>query len=100
MLNNKNLVNNYGFYIFIFIMLLYIITIFIFWFISYKKLKKDVLVMIIILNRINKSEIKKSIIKEKENQTIENIKGNNKRIKIKKKKIITHIILIIIILMT
>ena len=67
-------------------MFLYLITIFIFWFISYKKLKKDVLVMTTIINRIKISEIKKSINEEKENQTIKNIKGNNKRKKIKKRK--------------
>ena len=82
-LNFKNLINNYGFYIIGFIFLLYIITIFIFCFFSYKKLKDNLLSMVIFINKSQSIEIQ-PMIKENENENI--IKNKIKKRKKKKKR--------------
>ena len=85
-LNFKNLIRNYGFYIIASIMLLYIITIFIFISISYKKVKNNLFNISKILNKIepiknhpiikgNKKFIEKKI---KNNKKGKNIKLKNR----------------------
>ena len=87
----KNLTNNYGFYIIGSIMFLYLITFIIYRFISYKKLKKDLFNLSIILNKIsqikvqpenldNKTSIKKITKKSKGKRKIKNNKTNKDNI--------------------
>ena len=76
-LNIKNVIYNYGFYIMAFIMLLYFITMIIFCCISYKKLKKDIFNIPRILN--NKKSIEfQPMIKEKKNPIKKKNKINKK----------------------
>ena len=81
-LNLKNLISNYGFYLIGSIMLLYIITIFIFIFISYKKIVDHL--FNIFLDKINKIK-KKPKVKDNENSTEKKIKKS--KVKRKNNKI-------------
>ena len=87
-LNSKNLVNNYGFYIIGSIMILYIITIFIFIFISYKRIKYNLYIISILSDKINQIK-KEPDIKDNENSMDKIIKkSKGKRRRKKKEKII------------
>ena len=83
-LNVKNLVNNYGFYIMAFIMFLYFMTNIIFWFISYKKLMKYMFNLPIILNNIESLDVQPKA--EKKNNPIKKKIKKTKKIRISKKK--------------
>jgi len=85
----KNLIINYGFYIIGSIMVLYFITIFIYSFITYKKLKKDLFNMCMILNSIESKEIQ-PMIKENKTSIKKKIKKKLKRKGKKKKKSIKN----------
>ena len=78
----KDLLKNYGFFIFASIMLLFFMTLFIFYLISHQKLKKDLFNMLIILTNIKSIEPKASITLGKENLIDKKIK---KKIKLKRK---------------
>ena len=80
-LNFKNLINNYGFYIIGSIMLLLILSIFIFRFVSYERMREDLFNMSKILNKI--SEIK-DITQINENK--KSLKKINKKSKGKKRR--------------
>ena len=80
----KNLIRNYGFYIIGSIMLLYIMTAFIYWIVSYKKIKKDLFNMSMILDK-NKPRKVEHVIKVKKNIKEMKMK-KNKRGKHKKAK--------------
>ena len=84
----KDLKYNYGFYIMASIMLLFFMTLLIFYFISNKKLKKDLFNMFIILTNIKSIKPKTTITKGNEN-LIDNKIKKKIRVKrnIKKKKI-------------
>ena len=60
----KDLIKNYGFFIFVLIMLLFFMTLFIFYFITNKNLKKDLFNMFIILTNIKstKPQDRKSVV--------------------------------------
>ena len=77
-LDIKNLIYNYGFYIIGSIMILFIISAFIFWFIYFKKLMKNLFNICIVLNN-NKSIEAQSMVIGKKNLI-------KKKIKIKRKK--------------
>ena len=78
-LNFKNLLNNYGFYIMSSIMFLLILTIFIFRFISYKKMKKDLFNMSMLLNKVSQIEIQPEVNKNKYSLKKINKKSQEKR---------------------
>ena len=84
-LDKKNLIRNYGFFLIGSIMLLFIITIFIFVFISYKKIKKDLFNISKILNIINLINIE-SENKENKDKDKNNIKQIKKKSKNRRKK--------------
>ena len=95
--NINNITNNYGFYLIGSIFIFHFVTFFIYWFISYKKLKKVLLDMILILDRVKSIEVQPMIegeknlmklklkvktkttkkIKRKKNNEINNINMNN-----------------------
>ena len=79
----KDLKNNYGFYIMDSIMLLFFMTLLIFYFMSNKKLKKDLFNMFIMLTNIKSTKPQTSITKGNENLIDKKIK---KKIKVKRKK--------------
>ena len=76
----KELLKNYGFFIFMVILLMYFITLFIFWCKSYIKLKKDIKNIILYIKTL--PEINKEV--KEDNFII--IKSKNKKSKNKKKK--------------
>ena len=84
-LNSKNLVNNYGFYIIGSIMILYIITIFIFIFISYKRIKYNLYIISILSDKINQIK-KEPDIKDNENSMDKIIKKSKGKRRRKKKR--------------
>ena len=63
--NINNITNNYGFYLIGSIFIFHFVTFFIYWFISYKKLKKVLLDMILILDRVKSIEVQPMIEGEK-----------------------------------
>ena len=77
----KSLIKNFGFFIVSFILLLYFITLFIFWFISFKKIKKDINKIFFILNKIAGKKEEKD-----ENDMNKASKMKTLKIKIKRKK--------------
>ena len=91
-LDKKNLIRNYGFFLIGSIMLLFKITIFIFVFISYKKIKKDLFNISKILNIINLinigSEIKDKNKNKNDIKQIEKKSGDRKKKMNKYKNII------------
>jgi len=94
-LNIKNLINNYGFYILASIMLLYFITLFIFWFYSYKKLKMDLFNIYIILYRFHQIKFQPTIDGNKNNIKPKSIKAKKTG---KKKIIIIQVMIFLLIL--
>ena len=86
--NINNLKSNYGFYIMISIMILFFLTIFIFRFISYKKLKMNLLNMSKQLNGIESIEVK-HMVNEKKNPI-------KKKMEKKKEKKMQEILIVLI----
>ena len=80
-LNIKNLLYNYGFYIMAFIMFLFFLTIFIFCCVSYKKIKKNLNYISIILNNNKSIEIQQTINRNKNLITKKNNKNQKKKTK-------------------
>ena len=83
-LNIKNLINNYGFYIITPIMVLYFVISIIFWLVSYKNLRKMLFGVVEVVNKDKQIEVY-PIINEKGNPLKKKIK-RNKKIKVMKKQ--------------
>ena len=83
-LNIKNLIRNYGFYIIDSIMLLYILTIFIFIFISYKRIKNVLFNISILSDVINPIKVKSE--GKSNDKSKEKIKKKSKRKRKRKNK--------------
>ena len=84
-LNIKSLIKNYGFYIMSSVIFLLIITILIFRFISYKKMKKDLYNMSILLNKASQIESQPEVDKNENS-----LKKINKKSKEKRKRKINN----------